>query len=142
MLAASGPIRTRKSKACTLTPGQKRFVEEYPKDVDHAAAAERAGYKHPEVLGARMMTMPAVQEALSGALKARVERTHFKQDDVLRRLAEIARADPRGLFDDAGLTDKVDVALTGTTSPLVLSDAQALRCMVLKLTGTHPGGAY
>jgi hypothetical protein len=42
---------------------------------------------------------------------------------------------------DAGLTDKVDVALTGTTSPLVLSDAQALRCMVLKLTGTHPGGA-
>jgi hypothetical protein len=43
---------------------------------------------------------------------------------------------------DAGLTDKVDVALTGTTSPLVLSDAQALRCMVLKLTGTHPGGAY
>src|SRR5918996_401639 len=43
---------------------------------------------------------------------------------------------------DAGLTDKVDVALTGTTSPLVLSDAQALRCMVLKLTGTNPGGAY
>jgi hypothetical protein len=43
---------------------------------------------------------------------------------------------------DAGLTDKVDVPLTGTTSPLVLSDAQALRCMVLKLTGTHPGGAY
>jgi hypothetical protein len=43
---------------------------------------------------------------------------------------------------DAALTDKVDVALTGTTSPLVLTDAQALRCMVLKLTGTHPGGAY
>ena len=43
---------------------------------------------------------------------------------------------------DAGLTDKVDVALTGATSPLALSDAQALRCMVLKLTGTHPGGAY
>jgi hypothetical protein len=43
---------------------------------------------------------------------------------------------------DAGLTDKVDVTLTGTTSPLALSDAQALRCMVLKLTGTHPGGAY
>jgi hypothetical protein len=42
---------------------------------------------------------------------------------------------------DAGLTDKVDVALTDATSPLVLSDAQALRCMVLKLTGTHPGGA-
>ena len=38
---------------------------------------------------------------------------------------------------DAGLTDKVDVALTGTTSPLVLSDAQALRCIVLKLTGKH-----
>jgi hypothetical protein len=43
---------------------------------------------------------------------------------------------------DAGLTDKVEVALTGTASPLALSDAQALRCMVLKLTGTHPGGAY
>ena len=39
---------------------------------------------------------------------------------------------------DAGLTDKVDVPLTGTTSPLILTDAQALRCMVLKLTGTHP----
>jgi hypothetical protein len=33
-------------------------------------------------------------------------------------------------------------AYTGTGSPLALSDAQALRCMVLKLTGTHPGGAY
>ena len=43
---------------------------------------------------------------------------------------------------DAGLTDKVDVVLTGTTSPLALSDVQALRCRVLKLTGTHPGGAY
>ena len=30
---------------------------------------------------------------------------------------------------DAGLTDKVDVALTGTTSPLALSDAQA--CLAL-----------
>jgi hypothetical protein len=43
---------------------------------------------------------------------------------------------------DAGLTDRIDLALTGTTSPLALSDAQALRCMVLKLTGTHPGGPY
>jgi len=43
---------------------------------------------------------------------------------------------------DAGLTDKVDVALTGITSPLALSDAQALRCIALKLTGTHPGGSY
>jgi hypothetical protein len=43
---------------------------------------------------------------------------------------------------DAALSDRVDVALTGLASPLVLTDAQALRCMVLKLTATHPGGAY
>ena len=56
-------------------------------------------------------------------------------------LAQVAAAqsEKMGTFDDeagqldAGVTNKVDVALTGTTSPLVLSDAQALRCMVIEL---------
>ena len=44
---------------------------------------------------------------------------------------------------DAGLTDKVEVALTGTTSPLALSDAQAAQAqaealMALDLIALDP----
>jgi hypothetical protein len=43
---------------------------------------------------------------------------------------------------DAALTDRVDVSLTDASSPLSLTDAQALRCMVLKFTGTNPGSDF
>jgi len=41
---------------------------------------------------------------------------------------------------EAALTDLAEIDLTGVSSPLVLAVADSVRRMVLKLTGTHPGG--
>jgi hypothetical protein len=78
-----------------------RSPKEFLVDVDPVAAAG-AGFRHPKVLGSRMMRTPAVLEALQQALAERKKRLDLKADDVLRRLAEIAIADPRDLFDADG----------------------------------------
>jgi len=41
---------------------------------------------------------------------------------------------------DAALTDLAAIDLTGAISPLVLTEADSLRRLGLRLTGTHPGG--
>lgn len=41
---------------------------------------------------------------------------------------------------DAALTDIVGISVTGASSPVALSSANSVRRMVLKFTGTHPGG--
>lgn len=41
---------------------------------------------------------------------------------------------------DAALTDIVEISVTGASSPVALSSADSVRRMVLKFTGTHPGG--
>lgn len=41
---------------------------------------------------------------------------------------------------DAALTDLVDVSITGASSPVTLGDSDSVRRMVIKFTGTHPGG--
>jgi phage terminase small subunit len=84
-----------RATAKKLTPRQHRFTVEFLVDVDPVAAAARAGFRHPKVLGSRMMRTPAVLEALEQALAERKKRLDLKADDVLRRLAEIAVADPR-----------------------------------------------
>ena len=86
----------------------------------------------------RVVRRMAVGMAVRAAL---VTTSSSRRSPPRQNNKEVTINDQAGQLD-AGLTDKVDVALTGTTSPLALSDAQALRCMVLKLTGTHPGGAY
>jgi hypothetical protein len=62
----------------------------------------------------------------------------FSQVAAAQNQKEVTINDQAGQLD-AGLTDKVDVALTGITSPLALNDTQALRCMVLKLIGASTG---
>lgn len=77
-----------------LTEKQKRFVEEYMKDLNATQAAIRAGYskKTAYSIGDENLKKPEVQAALKKAIDNRSERTQITQDMVLRELAGIAFA--------------------------------------------------
>ena len=45
-----------------LTPKRERFIVEYLSDLNATKAAERAGYKHPNVQGSQLLAMPIVSE--------------------------------------------------------------------------------
>jgi hypothetical protein len=63
-----------------LTPKQERFVAEYLQDLNATAAAERAGYdqKNGNVLGPRLLRIPAVSAAIAAHKAARAKRLSTK----------------------------------------------------------------
>jgi phage terminase small subunit len=71
-----------------LTEKQKRFVDEYLKDLNASAAARRAGYKAPEI-GRRLVTKSHVAAAIAERQKDRQERTEVTQDFVVTNLKTI-----------------------------------------------------
>ena len=77
--------------AVRLTDKQKRFVSEYLVDLNATKAAERAGYKDPNI-GRQLITKNNVSQAIERAMKRREERTEITQDYVLQKLKEIADA--------------------------------------------------
>jgi len=82
---------------------QRRFVEEYLKDLNATQAAIRAEYKgDPNTVGPRLLVNVGVQKAIAARMKERGRRTEVTQDRVLLELARIAFADPRKLFGDDG----------------------------------------
>lgn len=78
-----------------LTPKQKRFVDEYLIDLNATQAAIRAGYskRTANEQGARLLANVSVQEAVQAAMAERGKRTQMEADEVLQRLAQIARRD-------------------------------------------------
>lgn len=83
-----------------LTPKQARFVEEYIIDLNGAAAARRAGYKHKnaDVIAFQLLGKTSVQEALNAAQRERSARTGVTADRVIREIARIAFSDPRSVM--------------------------------------------
>lgn len=77
------------------------FVAEYLIDLNGARAAIAAGYspKAARQQASEMLARPDVQALVDAAMKARAERLQMDADAVLRRLAEIAEADPRELIE-------------------------------------------
>lgn len=80
------------SKALTkkLTNRQKRFVEEYLKDMNATQAAIRAGYSERTArqMAAQNLTKLNVKNAVEKALREREERTNITQNYVLQGLRE------------------------------------------------------
>lgn len=78
----------------SLTPKQRRFVEEYLVDLNATAAALRAGYsaKTAAQVGYQLLQKPAVQEAIQTATEDRAKRTGVTQDRVVAELAKVAFA--------------------------------------------------
>jgi hypothetical protein len=83
----------------TLTPKQKRFVDEYLVDLNATQAAIRAGYSERNAgkIGPELLGKTGVSVAIAAAMKARATRTEITQDMVLQRLWSIATADANDL---------------------------------------------
>ena len=74
-----------------LTALQKRFVNEYLKDLNATGAARRAGDKDPNI-GRQLITKDNVMKEIEKRMKDREKRTEITQDKVLQELANLAVA--------------------------------------------------
>ena len=75
-----------------LTEKQKRFGEEYLIDLNAPQAADRAGYKNPEI-GRQLITKNNVLNYINELRKEQSQRTGINADTVLKELEKIALAD-------------------------------------------------
>ncbi|MCK8787814.1 terminase small subunit [Roseomonas sp. NAR14] len=92
-------------EAASLTPRQRRFVEEYLRDLNATQAAIRAGYSEAtaEQQGPRLLGNAGVATAIRIALETQRNRTGLDADRVVRELERIAFSDPRGIFNGTSL---------------------------------------
>jgi len=72
----------------SLTAKQEAFVAEYLVDLNATAAAERAGYEHPNKQGPRMLVNVGIAKAIASAQAKRSERTEVTQDYVLTAIKD------------------------------------------------------
>ncbi len=87
-----------------LTPKQAMFVREYLVDLNATQAAIRAGYsaKRADAIAHENLRKPVIAKAIAAAMKARADAVEISAEDVLRMLADEARADLADLYDDSG----------------------------------------
>jgi len=84
-----------------LTEKQIHFVAAW--SGNGTEAARRAGYSNPQVAGAKLMRLPAVENALRKKQRAMLQESAermakdltFTRADVLNRLWDLAQLDPR-----------------------------------------------
>lgn len=90
---------------------QEAFVNEYLKDHNGTQAAIRAGYsKHTaRAIACKLLTKTDISEAI----KARIAEKTMSADEVLTRLADIARGD---------IADLLDIRATGYDIALMIRD--------------------
>ena len=83
------------------TEKQKRFVDEYLKDLNASAAARRAGYstKTADRIGPELLGKTCVSKLIAERIQKRQQRTEITQDSVLRNLKALVDRSMR--FDDA-----------------------------------------
>jgi phage terminase small subunit len=89
---------TMEKKTDTLTPKQRRFIEEYQIDLNATQAAIRAGYSPDTArsIGCENLTKPDISEAIAELMAARSARTKVTADKVVEGLAALAFAN---MFD-------------------------------------------
>lgn len=90
---------------------QEVFVNEYLKDHNGTQAAIRAGYSKRSATAeaSRLLT----KDNISGAIKAKIAEKTMQSDEVLTRLADMARGD---------IADLLDIRATGYDIALMVKD--------------------
>lgn len=87
-----------------LTDAQRRFAEEYLVDFNESGAYLRAGYKargHVARINAnRLLNKASVQAYLRTRNQELLAKLEVSQEEVLRRVAVLAMADRRQLYDE------------------------------------------
>ena len=83
---------------------QRKFVEEYLKDLNGTQAAIRAGYSPTTARGMARdnLAKPHVAAAIEKACEERRQRTQIDTDYVLMRLVEIDQMDVIDILDETG----------------------------------------
>jgi phage terminase small subunit len=84
-----------------LNPRESRFVDEYLVDLKQTAAAIRAGYSKntARTTACNLLARPIVVEAINERMKERAARVRIDQDEVLRDLVAVFRADAASLSE-------------------------------------------
>lgn len=133
-----------------LTPKQKRFADEYLKDLNATASAGRAGYKDPN-FGRQLITKPNVAAYIQKRIKDREMRTEITQDRVLEELAAIgfARGTDYACIDGNGalvltpterLTERQKAAIVSVKESQTGVEVKlADKVKALELLGKHLG---
>jgi phage terminase small subunit len=94
-----------------LSNKQQVFIESYLRCFNATKAASDAGYSHPNKQGPRLL----VNVGISAAIKARIEEKAMSADEVLLRLADMARGD---------ISDLMALTPGGFTFELMVKDAE------------------
>lgn len=89
------------SKTTNLTAKQNAFCHEYMIDRNAAASARRAGYseKTARQIGAENLSKPDIRARIAELEAEHLAAVDMKAEDVVRRYATIAMADPRNLIE-------------------------------------------
>jgi phage terminase small subunit len=101
---------------------QKRFVQEYIRDLNATQAAFRAGYSKDTCysIGYRLLRDVEISAAIAASRDEMAEKAGFAAVDVLKRWVAIATADPNELvryeYDENGVGRTI-IADTRTLSP-------------------------
>jgi phage terminase small subunit len=90
-----------------LTPKQRAFIAEYLKDFNGTQAAIRAGYSERTArqIANKLLTLVDISEAIDAEIAER----SMSADEVLKRLAEHARADMGDFLDIGSMAFQVDL---------------------------------
>ena len=139
----------------SLTQKQEAFVAEYLVDLNATAAAERAGYEHPNKQGPRMLVNVGIAKAIASAQARRSERTEVTQDYVLTAIKDTIeqyrgdgeRSNPNAVLKGAELlgrhlamfTDKAVVDVNHGLQEMTDTELEAhARQLAEKVGGTLP----
>jgi phage terminase small subunit len=115
---AKRKARTRVRQDTPPSPRQQLFVQEYLKDLNAAAAGERAGYAHPNMAGPRLMVNDGVKAAVAAGLARTAEASAATVERLERELQRIALADPRRLYNPDGTLKSVPELDDETTAAI------------------------
>ena len=85
-----------------LTPKRRLFLERFfACSMNATEAARQAGYKHPNVMGPRLVKVGIIQQAIKERLAVKA----MDADEVIAHFADIARFDTGLLLGKAGIID-------------------------------------
>jgi hypothetical protein len=70
-----------------LTDKQRVFVLEYAAELNSTRAAREAGYRNPNVMGAKLLKAPKIQRAIRALLKPKLDEIGLTVENVLRQLS-------------------------------------------------------
>jgi phage terminase small subunit len=116
----------------SLTPKQKRFINEYLIDLNATQAAIRAGYspKTANEQASRMLANVNISDIVDKAMAERAKRTGISAERVLEELAKIGFAN---------ITDVANLDDASTRDAAVRDDTAAIQSIKVKIIPTENG---